>query len=410
MKRFAFAVLSVLCAMTISCTTGDYLDSDVYSRSGGESMSADGSSEAIPGQGASGAIAGKVTAGEWNDLEHWPFWSSLYALDSFIDQGGSDVNLNYFSKKWTFFPYKRVAVTVTDAQGKPLQGIPVVLEKNGSPHWTACTDNKGQADCWVDMFSAPDQQQGQDVLSVLINGIRQQEAPMVTGMDQDGVLQMNNYQTLSSPVTNQADIAFIVDATGSMSDEIAFLKSDLLDILNRTRQSQSNVSFRTSAVFYRDKGDDYVTRVSNFSTNFDTTINFIKEQSANGGGDYPEAVHTALEVSLQNLSWNNSARTKLAFMLLDAPAHDQQDVKQSLQKSIAKYAEMGIKLIPVSASGVDKSTEFMLRFFAIATGGTYVFITNDSGIGNDHITATVGDYEVEFLNDLIVRLIAKYTE
>lgn len=53
-----------------------------------------------------------------------------------------------------------------------------------------------------------------------------------------------------------------------------------------------------------------------------------------------------------------------------------------------EFAKNGIKIIPVAASGVDKDTEFMLRFFEVATGGTYVFITNDSGIGNDHIDAT----------------------
>ena len=50
-----------------------------------------------------------------------------------------------------------------------------------------------------------------------------------------------------------------------------------------------------------------------------------------------------------------------------------------------------------------------MRFFSVSTNGTYVFITNDSGIGNDHIEASVGEYEVENLNDLLVRLINKYS-
>ncbi|MEM8907449.1 MAG: hypothetical protein AAGD05_06350, partial [Bacteroidota bacterium] len=33
-----------------------------------------------------------------------------------------------------------------------------------------------------------------------------------------------------------------------------------------------------------------------------------------------------------------------------------------------------------------------------------------SGIGNDHLEPTVGDYEVELLNDLLVRLIGEYIE
>jgi len=47
---------------------------------------------------------------------------------------------------------------------------------------------------------------------------------------------------------------------------------------------------------------------------------------------------------------------------------------------------------------------------AIATNGTYVFVTDDSGIGNDHIEPTVGEYQVEFLNDLMVRLVTKYAK
>lgn len=47
---------------------------------------------------------------------------------------------------------------------------------------------------------------------------------------------------------------------------------------------------------------------------------------------------------------------------------------------------------------------------AIFTDGTYVFITNHSGIGNEHIEPTIGEYQVELLNELIVRLIGEYTE
>ena len=121
-------------------------------------------------------------------------------------------------------------------------------------------------------------------------------------------------------------------------------------------------------------------------------------------------MHSALEASLQDLSWNASARARIAFLILDAPAHHESDVIESLQKSIKRYAKHGIKLIPVAASGIDKDTEFMLRFFDVATGGTYVFLTDDSGIGNSHIKASVGDHKVEYLTDLIIRLIKKYVK
>ncbi len=77
---------------------------------------------------------------------------------------------------------------------------------------------------------------------------------------------------------------------------------------------------------------------------------------------------------------------------------------------MAKASAEGIRIIPIASSGVDKETEFLLRFMAINTNGTYTFLTNHSGIGNSHITPTIGQYQVEQLNDLMVRLIDEYVE
>ncbi|MBQ4165009.1 MAG: hypothetical protein IJD85_01645, partial [Oscillospiraceae bacterium] len=70
----------------------------------------------------------------------------------------------------------------------------------------------------------------------------------------------------------------------------------------------------------------------------------------------------------------------------------------------------GIRIIPVASSGIDKTTEYLLRTMAFRTGGTYTFLTDDSGIGGGHIEPTIGDYEVEKLNDLMVRVIGEYLQ
>jgi hypothetical protein len=80
----------------------------------------------------------------------------------------------------------------------------------------------------------------------------------------------------------------------------------------------------------------------------------------------------------------------------------------SLQNSIAEFAAKGIKVIPVFCSSYEKECEFMCRQFAILTGGTYVFLTDDSGVGGPHVEASVGQFQVEPLNDLLARLIAKF--
>ena len=84
--------------------------------------------------------------------------------------------------------------------------------------------------------------------------------------------------------------------------------------------------------------------------------------------------------------------------------------KTYIHTSVKAAAEKGIKIIPIAASGIDKETEFLMRFFAQATNGTYVFITDHSGVGGSHIEPSIGQFEVEKLNDLMVRLISKYAE
>ena len=407
MKKFIWICAAAALAMAVSaCDADTGIMGGIDGRYSYEA--ADGSG-VIPGEGGASdpsgggnqggnSEAGKVTAGEWNDLDKWDFWGGLMLSENFAE----------YSDYWKFYTNNRFAFTVYGPDGKPAPGVQISLVRGGAELWSALTCNDGRADCWAGLFQREDIKDASG-FTVRINGKESDKKPVMSTWEQ-GVT-MNTYSVTSAPkVASSADVAFIVDATGSMMDEINFLKDDLLDILKKVEASQSDVKYRTAALFYRDEGDDYVTKYSNFSAKATETSKFIEKQNADGGGDYPEAVHTALEVSLQSLSWAEDAKARLAFMLLDAPAHHNEEVIASLQKSIAKYAAKGIRLIPVAASGVDKSTEFMLRFFSAATCGTYVFITNHSGIGNEHIEATVGEYEVESLNELIARLIVKYTK
>jgi len=48
-----------------------------------------------------------------------------------------------------------------------------------------------------------------------------------------------------------------------------------------------------------------------------------------------------------------------------------------------------------------------MRSAALITGGTYVFLTNDSGIGNSHEMPAVGEFTVEYLNSCLVRVIGE---
>lgn len=344
-----------------------------------------------------GKTYGLLTASEWNDLDNWNAWGEILT-DEFSTK----------TSYWKFYPHTLAAVKVVDENGTGLANVSVELLNGDDVEFATKTDNSGLAYCWVKLFEDATQEtvKAED-FSLKVNG-KVSEASVEFSL-LDGEFKINTITSDAKQADAKADVAFIVDATGSMGDEIRFLQSDVSYIIDHA-SSETNVALRTAVVFYRDEGDQYLTRGKDFSTDVANTQAFIGEQSANGGGDYPEAVHSALEATLQNFSWNESARARIAFLILDAPAHHQDDIIESLQNSIRLYAKNGIKLIPVAASGVDKDTESMLRFFDIVTGGTYVFLTDDSGIGYSHIEASVGDSDVEKLADLMLRLIKKYVE
>jgi len=386
---------------------GEFKGGDAYYESadgGGGSVGGDNGN----GQGQSGE-AGVITAAEWNDLDNWAFWGNLMTSQSNADPESENYVPSYSEYRyyWGLNTGSRFAVKVKDASGNPVVGAKIELkDESGKTLWKSVSDNKGLANLWADVFTK-DPQTVTGSCTVAIDNVAMEGNPVMTSFNEEA--RLNEYVVAHTGVGNNVDIAFIVDATGSMTDEINFLKEDLLDILNRCAQIQSDKKLFTGAVFYRDQGDDYLTRVQGFSDNVTSTTSFVKKQEAAGGGDTPEAVHTALEVSLSDLQWHTNAYSRMAFIILDAPAHkDHQGVVESMQKSIAAYSEKGIKLIPVFCSSYSKDCEFMCRQFAILTGGTYVFLTNDSGVGGEHIQATVGEYQVEHLNDLIVRLITSY--
>ena len=357
----------------------------------GLSSSSDGSSSGGSGNGQNNA-AGQVTAGEWNDLDNWDFWKTLMTKSEFLSK----------VEDWEVYPNKRLAVTVKYG-GQVVYNVLVEVKLNSKVVWQTRTDNLGRAEVWLSPFA---QNQSVDLAdyTLMVGG------DAVTGDLKLAEAGRNQIGTLKKQVeSNRVELAFIVDATGSMSDELEFLKKDLENIIERAANAVPDADIQTGSIFYRDAGEAYVTKHSDFSSTVNTTLDFIAAQRAAGGGDFPEAVHTALEVALKDLTWSPTARTRLAFLLLDAPPHARPDVLESLKKSLGKAAAQGIKIIPIAASGIDKKTELLMRVFAMLTNGTYVFITNDSGIGNDHIEASVGNYQVEFLNDLVVRLIKKYS-
>lgn len=328
--------------------------------------------------------SGLLTGGEWNDNAHWTDWNALY--DSHGDW-------TLYKNAWRITDDYRLTVTVKSG-GEPIEGATVTWGNAGS----AVTNNKGEAYLFAKEPSGS---------VTVICGDKSASAEVDWVPDQHDLTYTAELDGAVSPTAPKLDLMIMCDTTGSMGDELEYLKVELEDIVKSIKSQNSNIPTRVSVNFYRDSEDDYEVRQFPFSENIDKVAEAIREQSASGGGDFPEAVHTALDSAVNKHDWSDDS-VKIMFLVLDAPPHDDVQIIDSVNKYVAKAAEMGIRIVPIASSGIDKSTEYLLRTMAFTTGGTYTFLTDDSGVGGGHIEPTVGAYNVEKLKDMMIRIVNGY--
>jgi CarboxypepD_reg-like domain/von Willebrand factor type A domain len=296
--------------------------------------------------------AGQLTAGEWNDLQNWGnHWNDLLA----------DGEIEVYENMYHFYPKNRYAAILQNDENFPIADVKVrLVDEKGQNIWQTRTDNTGKAELWSGLFDTL--KLNSAFVEAEIKG-KYQRLGAAKPIEQ-GINFFKIAADCKSP--NQLDIVWAVDATGSMSDEIDFLKSEVLDVIGRVKQQNTKLAVRMGSVFYRDKGDEYLTRNSPLTADIKSTVNFIQNQAAGGGGDYPEAVHTALEEAIEKMAWSEKAIARICFLVLDASPHQEPEVIASLQKSIKLAAEKGIRIVPLSASGIQKDTEFLMKFFGLA--------------------------------------------
>jgi hypothetical protein len=201
----------------------------------------------------------------------------------------------------------------------------------------------------------------------------------------------------------QLDISLVIDTTGSMGDELSYLQTEFLAISSAIETKYPNASTRWGLVLYRDVGDEYVTRSFDFTSDAHLFQANLAAQRADGGGDYPESPERGLG-DMTKLAWaQGSTSTKLAFWVADAPHHAQN--APTMATVLLQIRSLGIHVYPVASSGVDEITELTMRSAAELTLGRYIFLTNDSGIGDPHKEPSIPCYFVTKLDSAILRVV-----
>jgi len=329
--------------------------------------------------------SGLLAAGEVNDFNHERMWEDFPVNE-----------YKTYSDRWNIYPNHRFSVQLLNKDHTAVIGqrVSLINKKTNDTAWSAVTDNTGKVELWGEMkgvINDPD-------YSIITEGAAGIDAPVPFPV---GINKMEVNVACSVP--GAIDIAMVVDATGSMNSEIDFLKIELEDVIRNTFAAYKDLDLRIGSVFYRDKNDEYLTRHVDLQHDLLKVLNFIKLQRASGGGDVPEAVDRALQTSLDSLHWNLDARSRILFLITDAPPHDES--KEKIFQLIKMAAAKGIRMVPVVCSGADKSTEFIMRSMALATNGTYVFLADDSHADFSDSKSGEGVFNVEYFNTMLERII-----
>src|SRR5438105_752802 len=118
------------------------------------------------------------------------------------------------------------------------------------------------------------------------------------------------------------EVVFCLDTTGSMGGLIEGAKQKIWAICNQIAGGKPSPDLKVGLVAFRDKGDEYVTRVFDLTDDLDAIHGHLKSFKAQGGGDTPESVNEALHVSVNKVKWSTDNQTlRILFLVGDAPPH-----------------------------------------------------------------------------------------
>lgn len=363
---------------------GGDADYDAMAADDAESEAAARSSSS--GSGGDGAVRPALSAGEVNDNERWDEYL-LYVREY---TGGPVYEVDVS---------ERYVITVTDTNGRPVHNARVRVSTADVEVFEGRTYANGQtlffplaseASAGVESFVLS---VGKDDSSWQMEFARggERKWDVTLDMEQAAVVE-------GVPL----DILFLLDATGSMADEIGQIKDSLLSISSRISALPSQPDLRFGMVAYRDRGDEFVTRLYDFEPDAERFLETIRGVVADGGDDWPESLNEALHVAVHQPEWRTGDAIRLMFLIADARPHLDYPDDYSYAVEMIEAHRRGIKIFSIASSGLEPPGEYIFRQIAQHTMGRFIFIVYGEGGTTPH---NVSRYTVQQLDDLVVSLV-----
>ena len=343
-----------------------------------------------------GLQSGTLTAGSFDDVSNFSDYQRFLGRNGW-DPSGCRLQIDSQSRQ--------TLITVADSEGKPIGDARCVITRQSdqqSRQSHVLLDNKTGSDGRI-MLITDGRQLQQDAEVRLQVSLPSQSKLVIDELRSLGGRLHVTIDQVQASFPTQLDLALVIDTTGSMGDELEYLKTEIDSIVASVDEMFPNVDQRYSLITYRDKGDAYVCRSFDFTTSLNEFRENLNDQSAAGGGDFPEAMDTALQ-NAEQLSWRNFNTAKVMFLVGDAPPHLENTSKAL--NAVEGLRQKGVRVFPVGASGVETTAQIVMRTAALLTMGQYLFLTDHSGVGNPHATPDVPEFAVERLDRLMIRMIA----
>ena len=175
------------------------------------------------------------------------------------------------------------------------------------------------------------------------------------------------------------EVVFVLDTTGSMGGLIQAAKDKIWSIASSMASAQPAPEIRMGLVAYRDRGDEYVTKVIDLSDDLDSMYASLIDLNADGGGDGPESVNEALHDAIHDISWSQDPNSyQVVFLVGDAPPHMDYRNDVRYPQTMAVAAGRGI-VVNTIRCGQDLQTEQQWQQIAALTQGRYFSVDQAGG-------------------------------
>ena len=195
-----------------------------------------------------------------------------------------------------------------------------------------------------------------------------------------GTMQIRADELPARKTGPRIEIAFVLDTTGSMGGLIAGAKEKIWSIANQIASGKPRPDVFMALVPYRDKGDVYVTKVYELTSNLDQVHADLMLFEAKGGGDTPENVNQALYDAIHKLQWSNDdAVVRIIYLVGDCPPHNEYQDVPTYDKLAKAAIDKGIYVNTILC-GNNSKAKAIWREIARLAEGDFMQIAQDGAV------------------------------